>query len=1033
MKATTRILLYSLLIILIFAHLSDAHPNDLGWAWSGDYVEIYVRPSIKAEIRWRELIIPAAELRDMLIVAAEQAVEEWNRSGMHFKLVLKEDKEGMASWSNGIHEIYWVETGLGETIGRGWLKAECYSCIDLKNLAEYGVTAPPADADIWINSNSLVNFASRTTNDFDRARVIDDLRFTVLHELGHFLGLQHPFDATRTAEGEIISPAHTDPNGATVMQYSGHPIHLSQADKEAIRKKYPQTEFLPVIPTLTFADGSKSKKILQGSGQYFEFKGYDFTPNAKGLKVEFSPLDKNEWKPLPITVDVDSEGWLINPNVADPIKRRIAWAYEPKCNNDAGEFKVHVVDRYTSTYVTEIISPHSKCNPQPQPPTPSPGPQPPANNLPTTSIRVINPVSYEGPAPLPVTFDGSGSRDSDGTITSYEWDFGDGKKETTTSTQIKHTYATAGTFAAKLVVVDNKGGRSQPKSVTIRVTNATQLPSKAPYITIKKRVANAADEQCQFDKACDSVIDMTGAQNDGSRDVIFIITVTNTGQADANVTFSDDLAKSSFNCIEGCRSANPPFEETVPLKANGGTKDFRYRARYQGSFSQNDMVVINTVTVTKIGDYYDPPRGKRDGGYGELTASAGVRLTNTPDVPGPDPGIDPNTGCPYGSPPDRICLRARVRVADSVDKDQNCRLQDTEVYDATRLWINGATVPGTESEINDALMLDLVNMWVSDEPTYEDCVPANGAPPVEPPTPGNSRDLNGDGIYEDVDGNGVFNRDDCDKLARLLDMVRDDMRFDFHRDGQLNFGDVQACLALVGQKPPAQSTIKTDTVENEYFIFRRTIPTSANAGSTIEVTLEIVAKVSLEYAGYTEEFGSAFELLSKEFDLPYKAGFRQNLSLGQSFGVTYQLRVRSSGNLTIQGYARGMPSTSPSKMLTLNSSINSGQPASLQQRCSSITCVDWLTQIKPKALGKSLGFSMGVLPSGAVARLEVYTLDGRLIYEATSQGAAPNLSWSYETQSGQRAANGVYLYVITIAGSDGQSWRSQVKKLLVLR
>lgn len=56
---------------------------------------------------------------------------------------------------------------------------------------------------------------------------------------------------------------------------------------------------------------------------------------------------------------------------------------------------------------------------------------------------------------LTVTVDGSGSSDSDGTVASYAWDFGDGG--TATGVTAAHTYATAGTYSIRLTVRDNDG------------------------------------------------------------------------------------------------------------------------------------------------------------------------------------------------------------------------------------------------------------------------------------------------------------------------------------------------------------------------------------------------------------------------------------------------------------------------------------------------------------------------------------------------------------------------------------------------
>jgi YD repeat-containing protein len=69
-----------------------------------------------------------------------------------------------------------------------------------------------------------------------------------------------------------------------------------------------------------------------------------------------------------------------------------------------------------------------------------------------------------------VTFNGSGSADTDGTIAKYEWDLdGNGTYETDTGTTATTTksYTTPGTVAAKLRVTDNRGGQA---TVTHNVT-----------------------------------------------------------------------------------------------------------------------------------------------------------------------------------------------------------------------------------------------------------------------------------------------------------------------------------------------------------------------------------------------------------------------------------------------------------------------------------------------------------------------------------------------------------------------------------
>jgi PKD repeat protein len=70
-------------------------------------------------------------------------------------------------------------------------------------------------------------------------------------------------------------------------------------------------------------------------------------------------------------------------------------------------------------------------------------------------------------------FDGSGSTDSDGSITSYAWDFGDGATGTGVTPQ--HTYAAAGTYTVKLTVTDDRGGTDTASQQVKVAANATNI------------------------------------------------------------------------------------------------------------------------------------------------------------------------------------------------------------------------------------------------------------------------------------------------------------------------------------------------------------------------------------------------------------------------------------------------------------------------------------------------------------------------------------------------------------------------------
>ncbi|HMG35079.1 MAG TPA: glycoside hydrolase family 44 protein [Blastocatellia bacterium] len=93
-------------------------------------------------------------------------------------------------------------------------------------------------------------------------------------------------------------------------------------------------------------------------------------------------------------------------------------------------------------------------------------------NQPPTARIAATPAS--GVAPLTVSFDGSGSTDADGTVSSYAWSFGDGG--TASGATASHVYSSAGSFTATLTVTDNVGSRSSTSAVINVSAPANQPP-----------------------------------------------------------------------------------------------------------------------------------------------------------------------------------------------------------------------------------------------------------------------------------------------------------------------------------------------------------------------------------------------------------------------------------------------------------------------------------------------------------------------------------------------------------------------------
>lgn len=106
----------------------------------------------------------------------------------------------------------------------------------------------------------------------------------------------------------------------------------------------------------------------------------------------------------------------------------------------------------------------------------------------------LAPVAAAGPdqAARPgagVVFDGSGSRDPDGTIRRYDWDFGDGTPAATGAV-VTHPFAAVGAFTVALTVTDDRGATGRDTAV-VTVAQAALSPPVAraggPYASVVGR------------------------------------------------------------------------------------------------------------------------------------------------------------------------------------------------------------------------------------------------------------------------------------------------------------------------------------------------------------------------------------------------------------------------------------------------------------------------------------------------------------------------------------------------------------------
>jgi PKD repeat protein len=116
-----------------------------------------------------------------------------------------------------------------------------------------------------------------------------------------------------------------------------------------------------------------------------------------------------------------------------------------------------------------------------------------SNVAPTASIASADTVTATDAMGL----DASGSKDSDGSIASYAWDFGDGTSAT--GGRVSHAFARSGTYGVRLTVTDDRGATATALK-TITVNNATPTAAFGAPESLRHETAGTFDAAGSADR-----------------------------------------------------------------------------------------------------------------------------------------------------------------------------------------------------------------------------------------------------------------------------------------------------------------------------------------------------------------------------------------------------------------------------------------------------------------------------------------------------------------------------------------------------
>ncbi|AKB37166.1 cell surface protein [Methanosarcina siciliae C2J] len=370
-----------------------------------------------------------------------------------------------------------------------------------------------------------------------------------------------------------------------------------------------------------------------------------------------------------------------------------------------------------------------------------------------------------GNAPLTVNFTDA----SNGTVSSWAWDFENDGVVDSTEQNPSHTYASAGNYTVNLTVANANGADSELKTDYITVSSIPVEPEPVAAFTA----------------------DVT----DGTAPLTVNFTDQSTGTPTSWLWDFGDGANSTEQNPSHTYSAAGNYTVNLTVENAAGT-DFELKS---------DYIEVSEASGSTVTLYFDPESSsvaENESTEISIVASnfpaglSGYNLTVAID----DPAVAEIVNIEYPSwalITENSTLPATSIYMKTVD------LEDAVKEGAADVVLATLTVSGKEKGSAN-LSIGVKRL---EEDSGDSIEPALLAGTIEvtllSPLPDQEyapKDLDGDGLYEDLTGNGEFSFVDIVAYFHNMDWIEENMPveyFDFNGNGRIDFDDVVDMFAMI--------------------------------------------------------------------------------------------------------------------------------------------------------------------------------------------------------------------------------------------